>query len=164
MCVSESSSGNPMVKSDFVLPQNCAIVELGTVWFTTLCALYDVKLCSLCTHHKQLLFPESCACLGYYPASSGNSLLTVQDNPLVSYSSVKMGPIGCPKPSVRNYHSSLRNSPEAHSSHLHRSGILKFYGSCFDSRYLVSAENFHSFCFLMNVLSFRHIQRRPHRF
>jgi len=111
-------------------------VELGTVWFTTLCTLYDVKLCA---QNKQLFFSESCAHLGCYPANSGNSIPTVQDNPLVSYSSVKMGPKGCPKPSVRNYRSSLCNSPEARSSLLHHSGILKLYGSCFDSRCLVSA-------------------------
>jgi len=84
------------------------VLELGTVWFTTLCTLYDVKLCSLCTQNKQLFFSESCARLDCYLASSCNSLPTVQDNPLVSYSSVKMGPKGCPKPSVRNYHSSAQ--------------------------------------------------------
>ena len=114
------------------------VVEIGIVWFTTLCTLCD-KLCSMCTQNKQMFFSETCARLGYYPASSGNSLPTVQDNPLVSYSNVKMGPMGCPKTSVRNYHSSLRNSPEARSSHLHRSRILKLCGSCFDSRCLVSA-------------------------
>ena len=55
-------------------------VQLGTVWFTALCTLYDVKLCSLCAQNKQLFFSESCTRLGCYPASSGNSLPTVQDN------------------------------------------------------------------------------------
>jgi hypothetical protein len=31
-----------------------------------------------------------------------------------------MGPIGCPETSVRNYHNSLRNSPEERSSHPRR--------------------------------------------
>jgi hypothetical protein len=60
---------------------------------------------------------------------------------------LRWDPMGCPKPSVRNYHSSLRNSPEARGSHLVHSGILKLYGSCFDIRCLVSGivyvmENF----------------------
>ena len=35
---------------------------------------------------------------------------------------LKMGPIGCPETSVRNYHHSLRNNPEERSSHLLRGG------------------------------------------
>jgi hypothetical protein len=35
---------------------------------------------------------------------------------------LKMGPIGCPETSVRNYHYSLRNSLEESSSHLLRGG------------------------------------------
>jgi len=31
---------------------------------------------------------------------------------------LKMGPIGCPEASVRNYHYSLRNNPEARSFNL----------------------------------------------
>ena len=38
---------------------------------------------------------------------------------------MKMGPMGCPDMSVRNYHYSLRNNPEEHSSHLLRGGSLK---------------------------------------
>jgi hypothetical protein len=37
----------------------------------------------------------------------------------------KMGLIGCPKTSVRNYHYSLRNKPGERSSHLLRGGRLK---------------------------------------
>ena len=36
-----------------------------------------------------------------------------------------MGPIGCPKTSVRKYHYSLRNNPEERSSHALRSGNLQ---------------------------------------
>jgi hypothetical protein len=36
-----------------------------------------------------------------------------------------MGPIGCPKTSVRNYHYSLRNKPEERSSRTLRGGSLK---------------------------------------
>jgi hypothetical protein len=35
---------------------------------------------------------------------------------------LKMGPIGCPETSVRNYHYSLRNNSEERSSHLLRGG------------------------------------------
>jgi hypothetical protein len=38
---------------------------------------------------------------------------------------LKMRTIGCPETSVRNYHYSLRNSPEESSSHLIRGGSLK---------------------------------------
>jgi hypothetical protein len=38
---------------------------------------------------------------------------------------LKMGPMGCPETSLRNYHSTLRNIPEERIPHLHRSGSLK---------------------------------------
>ena len=147
MCVPESSSGNPTVKSNFVLPQNYAIIVLAAGWWSSeQSGLLHCAHCMMwnyvhCVNRMTsfFFFSESCARLSYYPASSGNSLPTVQDNTLVSYSSVKMGPMGCPKPSVRNYHSSLHNSPLARSSHLHRSGILKLYGGCFDNTCSVSA-------------------------
>jgi len=37
-----------------------------------------------------------------------------------------MAPIGCPETSVRNYHDSLHNNPEEHSSHLLRDEIVYF--------------------------------------
>ena len=43
-----------------------------------------------------------CVLLQYYAASSGNSLSTLQDNLWVRI--LKMGPIGCPETSARNYH------------------------------------------------------------
>jgi len=39
---------------------------------------------------------------------------------------MKMGPVGCPETSVRNYHYSLRNGPEELSSQPLRSGSLNF--------------------------------------
>jgi hypothetical protein len=39
--------------------------------------------------------------------------------------SFKLGLIGCPEASVQNCHSTLRNIPELHRSHLHRGGCLK---------------------------------------
>jgi hypothetical protein len=93
---------------------------------------------------------ENCALLGYYAASSGNSLTNFRDNLSVPSSRVKnprrtvtfpmgctfcdfrfnslllkMGPIGCPETSVRNHHYSLRNNPKERSSHLLRDGSLK---------------------------------------
>jgi len=59
---------------------------------------------------------ENCALLPYYAASNGNFLPTFRDNlwPPSSGDSwpLKMGLIGCPETSVRNYHYSLRNNPE----------------------------------------------------
>ena len=79
---------------------------------------------------------ENCALLGYYAASSGNSLPTFRDNLPVHFSRVKnpgplptireelsvpsssnpskMGPTVCHESSVSNYHYSLRNKPEQH--------------------------------------------------
>ena len=82
---------------------------------------------------------ENCAFLSYYEASSGNSLPTFRDNLSVPSSRVKntrtfldswplkMWPIDCPETSVRNYHYSLRNSPEERSSHPLRGWSLKLY-------------------------------------
>jgi hypothetical protein len=38
---------------------------------------------------------------------------------------LKMGPIGCPEMSVRNYYYALRNIPEGRKSHIRRGGSLK---------------------------------------
>ena len=40
-------------------------------------------------------------------------------------SPLKMGSIGCPETSVRNYHHSLRNIPEQRTPRLFRGGSLK---------------------------------------
>jgi len=45
------------------------------------------------------------------------------------YLGSRWDPMGWPKPSVMNYHISLRNSPEARSSHLRRSQTFKLH-SC----------------------------------
>ena len=55
----------------------------------------------------------NCALLSYYAASSGNFLPTFRDN---FSASLKMGPIGCPESSVRNYHYWLCNDLEKLSS------------------------------------------------
>jgi hypothetical protein len=59
---------------------------------------------------------QGCTLLGYHAASSGNSLPTFRDNLSAPSSGVEqMGPKGCPEMSARNYHYSLRNSPEERS-------------------------------------------------
>jgi hypothetical protein len=82
---------------------------------------------------------ENCALLDSYAASSGNSLLTFEDNLSITPKdgidrlsgsswqdqALKLGPTGCPETSVKNYHYSLHKSPEDGSPHLLRGGSLK---------------------------------------
>jgi len=84
--------------------------------------------------YSMQLLKKKCAILGYYAVRCGNFLPTFWDNLLVPSSGVenhldfqppKMGPIGCPETLVCNYHYSLCNNPEEHSSRLLRSGSLK---------------------------------------
>ena len=92
----------------FVLPK-CGWPLTKTRCYNQQC---QTKLCSF----------ENCALLRYYAASNSNSLSTFRDNlslPLNTW------PTGCPETSVRNYHYSLRNSPEGSSSPLLRGGNLK---------------------------------------
>jgi len=58
---------------------------------------------------------ENCALPGYYTASNN------PEDP----SPLKMGQIGCPETSLRNYHYSLRNEPEEGSCHQLLGGSLK---------------------------------------
>ena len=81
---------------------------------------------------------EICALLGYYAALSGSSVPTFLDN-------LSVGPIGCPESSVQNYHSTLRNIPEDHRSHLHRGGSLNSRvkacsALCFSSVWIVDSN------------------------
>jgi hypothetical protein len=87
---------------------------------------------------------ENCVLVEYHAARSSNSLPAFRDNLTVPFSRVKntitleawpwkMGKISCPETSVRNYRSSLRKTPEEHSSHLLRGGslnshIVRLYG------------------------------------
>ena len=60
---------------------------------------------------------ENCTLQEYYAASNGNSLPTFPDNLSVpSYPKKKMGPIGYPETSARNYNYSMLNNPEERSS------------------------------------------------
>ena len=63
---------------------------------------------------------ENCALPGCCTASGGNFLPTIQESwPL------KMGTIGCPETSLRNYHYSLRNNSEERSSQSVCVSVLK---------------------------------------
>lgn len=77
---------------------------------------------------------EISALLGYYTAHGGVSLLIFRDNLSVLSFGVKLiGPIGCAKISIRNYHHTLFNVPKECRSHLksghysllHYSGIVQ---------------------------------------
>jgi hypothetical protein len=63
---------------------------------------------------------EICALLGHYAESNRNPLPTFRDRVSVPSSRVKksknMGPTRCPKASVKDYHSTLRNTPEERRS------------------------------------------------
>ena len=65
---------------------------------------------------------ENCVLLGHYVASRVNSLQTFRDILSLPSSGVKnpfkLGPIGCPETSRRDYRSSLRNNPEEGMSHV----------------------------------------------
>ena len=73
---------------------------------------------------------EICVLLGYYQASCGDCLPTFRDNISipslrVKSPSRKMGPIRCPETSVKNYHTTARNTPEERRFLQHRGGSLK---------------------------------------
>jgi hypothetical protein len=66
---------------------------------------------------RECKLDELCTFLGFYAASSGNSLSTFRDNLSFPSSRVgkswpfQIGPTDFPEKSVTNYHYSLRNSP-----------------------------------------------------
>jgi hypothetical protein len=71
---------------------------------------------------------KNCALLGYYAARSGNFLRTFRDivsGPSAGFknlsppSTLRMGTMGCPETSVRNYDLSLRNNPEGRNSYVY---------------------------------------------
>jgi hypothetical protein len=68
---------------------------------------------------------------GYDAASNGNPLPTFRDSvcPIFKGQEFQKNKAGkkirCPETSVKDYHSTLRNTPEEGISHLHRGGSLK---------------------------------------
>ena len=73
---------------------------------------------------KQQVVVISYWCFGktYWPYLQCSRILNLEDGTTWT---LKIGPTGCPKMSVRNYHHSLRNNPEECSSHLLHSQSLK---------------------------------------
>ena len=81
----------------------------------------------------------------FYAAENSSFLPTFQDNqsvpssrdknPFFYFWPLKMGPIGCPETSARNFHYLQRNDPEWCSCNLLRGGSLKsskdFFAYCF---------------------------------
>jgi hypothetical protein len=69
---------------------------------------------------------EVCALLQYYAALNVNHLPMFWDNVSVPSSRIKkMGPICCPKTSVKDYDWTLCNAPEERTSHRDCDGSLK---------------------------------------
>ena len=85
----------------------CMSLMWSSNWYVVCC---DWRVgCASSGFRREL--HENCVLLGYYIASSGNSLSTFRDN-----LSVPSSRIGCPKTSVGNYHYPLHNSSEDRSS------------------------------------------------
>ena len=97
----------------------------------TLLLIID-KIIKLCVSKR--LGIEICALPGCYAASGGNLLPTFCDDLSVPSAcvtnflgslSLKIGRLGCPETSIRNYHYRLCNIPEERKSHLLRGWNLK---------------------------------------
>jgi hypothetical protein len=77
---------------------------------------------------------SNCTFPSYYAGGSIHFLTDVSEQPvgpILRLQESRLGPIGCPETSVRNYHYWLRNKPEEGSSHLLRVGtwnqaVMKF--------------------------------------
>jgi hypothetical protein len=92
---------------------------------------------------------ENCALLGYYAVSSGNFL------PMSRYEIITPR---CVQTLVRNYHHSLRNNPEEHSSHLLRSWSLKSRRHFLCLKYLTAQDSV-----LSKLLSMSDQNHQPRR-
>jgi hypothetical protein len=97
-------------------------ISIDCLHFSHLCRSATQQFSMLCMIsgfcHK---VTKNLTLLGYYTASSGNSLLMFRDylrtifrfqESLLDSWTLRMGPIGCPEILVTNYHYSLRNNPE----------------------------------------------------
>jgi hypothetical protein len=126
---------------------SCKMILLATRVYSSTVEQYDRDGVFICSRDVQSCIwldniqrsAENCTPLDRYVASGDNSLPMFWDNPSVPSSRMsnpripfflntlplKMGPIGCPETSVRNYHYCLCNSPEERTSRLQRSGSLK---------------------------------------
>ena len=86
---------------------------------------------------------ENSALLVYYAASSVNFLPTFRDNISVQDWTPRMGPIGCPKTSVRNYHYSLRNKPGARSTQIQMMLISTWNSRCYEESHFSKSRRRH---------------------
>jgi hypothetical protein len=123
---------------------------------------------------REIVFLEICTLLGYNAASSGNPLPTFRHNVSVPTSRVKkckkwtswplkskkwtcwplqMGPIRCPETSVKDYHSTLRYTPEERRSQL----MCLLTNSCFVCRNTYSS---HAHRLVKNILRFWNVNIR----
>ena len=92
-----------------------------------------VLLQAVSIYMKTKITLRICVLLRYYAACNSNSVPTFRDNLPAPFQGsgnpitwpFKIGPIGCPETSVRNYHYTLRNSPGKRRSHLLLGGSLK---------------------------------------
>jgi hypothetical protein len=98
----------PQVVTSFI---SCSTHEFN--WSVTNWQLWWWQPTCCLGHHCQR---ENCVLLGYYAASSDNSLPTFRDNLSLPFS--KPGPISWSETSAMNCHYWLRNTREEHSSHL----------------------------------------------
>jgi hypothetical protein len=108
--------------------------EIGTVQMYCerkkgeIVAVHAIKACKGSGGIASLIL-EICSLLRYYAASSGNPSPTFRDSRSVSSSKssrpLKMGSIGCPETSVKDYHTRLCHVPEECRYHQHRGGSLK---------------------------------------
>jgi hypothetical protein len=73
-----------------------------------------------------MLANEICGLLGYYAVSCRNCLPTFRDNVSVPSSRVKSpSRKACPETTLKNYHTTSRNTPEDRRFHQHHGGSLK---------------------------------------
>ena len=127
-------TGNEQTQMCFYLPLHnsdfCLKLTIYKTKQNTLPKNWQQNIYTIIISQPVSLFHGNCALLGYYAASSGNSLPTfldyLQGSRFFFYScSLQMGRIGCPETMVRNYHYFLHNNPEECSSQLLHGWSLK---------------------------------------
>ena len=88
--------------------------HIACIRSTELYELWNPLWCFLWKLDQNKFYKEgNCALLGYYTANCGNLLPTFWDNLSTPSWPLKMGPIGCPETSARNYRYSLHNNTRA---------------------------------------------------
>ena len=103
------------------------LVCLGALLILLLCVKY-LPLLYQCSHLIGLIILQLYFCLNCWIRIwliACVSCNNIYKPAFLDSWNLKMGPIGCPETSVRNYYYLLCNSPEERSSHLLRCGSLK---------------------------------------